>query len=244
MGINRCAFRRKHKDQTRHKVDHKLKGSNGKQLKMLHRSNLSHLPRRSVILILALFPAALCDGQSALTTLPPLYSFTVQIAGDSLAVEMLEGITTHGGTLSPGELKKMAAADAVIFNGLGLEPWLEKFLRSTSSKIQPINASAGIEPIMHGNAPNPHVWLDPILAIKQVENIRDALSAIDRENAPHFRRNAQHLVTRLHQLHGEIERATSDLPHKRMITAHHSFDYFARRYAFDVVAVVQPVPER
>lgn len=92
--------------------------------------------------------------------------------------------------------------------------------------------------------PNPHVWLDPILAIKQVENIRDGLTARDPANAEAYIANANAFITRLRNLDDEIGRATVALPNKRLLTFHDFFGYFAARYGFEIAGVVEPFPGR
>ena len=89
---------------------------------------------------------------------------------------------------------------------------------------------------------NPHIWLSPINAIKQVGNIRDALASRDPLNAETYRANADAYINRLNKLDAEIRAATGSLPNKNLITFHDTFPYFARDYGFNVVATFEEFP--
>jgi zinc transport system substrate-binding protein len=199
-----------------------------------------------IFMLATIFPAPAVAKISVVITIPPLYLLAHAVTGDSASIEMLLAaeLGPHDFALSPRELKKLAKADAVIFNGLGLEPWLGKITESMGNKRPAtIEASAGINPIQSNKSSvsvNPHVWLDPVLAMKQVENIRDGLSAIDPENAPSYRANAAECIRTLNQLHNEIAGSVAGISRRKIVTLHDAFGYFARRYGFEVVAVVQP----
>jgi len=95
----------------------------------------------------------------------------------------------------------------------------------------------------HGDA-NPHVWLDPILAIQQVETIRDALIARDPDHAAVYRENADQTIAELKKLDADFQALSKTLPNRKLITFHDAFVYFADRYDFDLVGVFQPFPGR
>jgi zinc transport system substrate-binding protein len=202
-----------------------------------------------------------------LATFAPIFSFTKNVAGDAAEVEMLLPPNTgpHDFALAPSDLRKIAGADVIVQNGFGLESWLD---RAVQGGLKPgalrIVAAKGIQPLENppelstGEAktsdqkpneaeetgPNPHVWLDPVLAIKEVENIRDGLMMRDPAHAETYVANANVFMTRLRNLDDEIGRATVGLPNKRMLTFHDSFPYFAARYGFEIVGVVEAFPGR
>ena len=175
-----------------------------------------------------------------LTTFAPISSLTKNVAGEAAIVEQLlpPNAEPHHFSLSPGDLKKLARADVLVENGLGAEEWVEGALRS--SKAVRVTASQGIRP----DDGNPHVWLDPILAIRQVENIRDALAKRDPANAAIYKRNAAAYIERLRALDGEIRAATAPLADKKLLTSHGAFHYFAKQYGFEVVGVFEEFPGR
>ena len=197
-----------------------------------------------------------------LATFPPMFSFAKNVAGDLAEVEMLLPADTgpHDFAFAPSDLRKLASADVVVENGFGLEAWLDK---AVQGGLKPgavrIVAARGITPLENPpelttgtvekkadaedeSGPNPHVWLDPISAIKEVENIRDGLMARDPANADGYLANANAFITRLRNLDDEIGRAVEGLASKRMLTFHDSFPYFAARYGFEIVGVLEAFP--
>jgi len=173
-----------------------------------------------------------------LATFGPIYSLTANIVGEAAEIEQFlpPGGDPHHFALAPSDLKRLARADVIVENGLRLEEWVSGALRH-SPAIR-ITASRGIRT----DDGNPHVWLDPILAIKQVENIAEGLAKADPANAALYQRNATLYIRRLRKLDEEIRAVTDRLRDKRLMTAHSAFHYFAKRYGFKVVGVFHDTP--
>lgn len=93
----------------------------------------------------------------------------------------------------------------------------------------------------HGEI-NPHIWLDPIFAIAQVEAIRDGMKAKDPTKAAAYDANAKAYSEQLHKLDQDIRDTTSQLTSHNLITFHDAFVYFAKRYGFEIVGVFEPFP--
>ncbi|MEL6931056.1 MAG: zinc ABC transporter substrate-binding protein [Cyanobacteria bacterium J06600_6] len=89
---------------------------------------------------------------------------------------------------------------------------------------------------------NPHVWLDPILAQQQVENIRDGLIAISPNNADSYRTNADAYIQQLQDLDSEFQERLAPVAGCNFITFHDAFPYLAQRYGLQQEAIVE-LPE-
>ncbi len=89
---------------------------------------------------------------------------------------------------------------------------------------------------------NPHVWLDPVLAQKQVENIRDGLVAADPANEPTYKANAAAYIQKLSDLNNQFEQTLKPYRNRTFITFHDAFPYLAKRYQLKQEAVVA-IPE-
>ena len=89
---------------------------------------------------------------------------------------------------------------------------------------------------------DPHFWLDPNLAIRYVENIRDGLSQADPQGAQEYARNAEAYTTQLRELDQWIAEQVKKVPEDRrkIVTNHESFGYFADRYGFEIVGTIMP----
>lgn len=228
----------------------------------------------SLFLLLLLPFSAGAERLQVLNTFAPIDSLTRNVAGDVADVAMLlpPGVGPHDYAMSPGDLKKIAGADVIVINGLGMEEWLDKTLKNSMKKgAVLIDTSKGVKTLEspemlsagddgkkaahdhdhhhdhdhghhHHGGINPHIWLDPILAIGQVEAIRDGLSKKDPANAAIYSANAKAFVARLRDLDKEIRQVTNPLESKELLTFHDAFVYFANRYGFKVVGVFEPFP--
>ena len=98
----------------------------------------------------------------------------------------------------------------------------------------------------HGHHPHeldPHMWLDPVLAVVQVERIRDALINADADNADLFRENAAALISELNELHAEFSQALANCRHDHFVTSHAAYGYLAARYAVEQIPISGLSPE-
>ncbi|WP_196799580.1 metal ABC transporter substrate-binding protein [Verrucomicrobium sp. 3C] len=189
-----------------------------------------------------------------LTTIAPLYSFVKSIAGEAVELSNLlpQNAEPHDYVLSPGDARHIARADLIIRNGLGLESFLEKALpKADREKL--FDASVGITPLpqwiplgsstggslAEGVPPNPHVWLDPLLAVVEVENIVRELCRRDGEHARDYRMREKRLVEELLRIDDRYHRALDPLPNKKMVSDHDAFAYLAARYGIRVVAILE-----
>ncbi|MBE9227917.1 zinc ABC transporter substrate-binding protein [Phormidium sp. LEGE 05292] len=198
------------------------------------------------------------------TTFLPMYWFTKAVTGDLAQVEILvpPGSEIHDYQTTPNDVQAIAQADVLVKNGLGLEEFLESTVKNAQNpKLKQIEASKGIQSLQEispvvkpvqtkgenhdrdRKKGNPHVWLDPVLAIKQVENIRDGLIAVDPENKDVYQVNAAAYINQLQALDREFQQRLKLFGNQcTFITFHDAFPYLAKRYQLKQVAVVE-IPE-
>jgi ABC-type Zn uptake system ZnuABC Zn-binding protein ZnuA len=198
--------------------------------------------RTSLIMfaLLILCPPSFAEKRVVASVLP-VWVFAKNVAGDRAGVSLLvrSGTDPHEFTLKPSDVRKLEEADLVLINGAGLE---KNFIRGVDpGKV--FDTSGGIEVIMLGRTPNPHLWLDPVRAQMQVDNIANAFSSIDPEGREYYLKNAQAYKKRLIKLHEEIANGVLILGTKRLITYHESFNYFAKRYGLKAFSLTGPDAE-
>ena len=189
---------------------------------------------------------------NVLATFAPIQSFAANVCGDAAEVSVLlpPNSGPHNYAFSPSDIRKIGRADVIIENGLGLETWLEKGVKTAGKKdLLIVDTSKGISPITQADSgqtgsPNPHIWLSPVYAMKQVENIRDALSSRDPTNAVAYRRNADRYLEDLKKLDSEIRKQTSLLRNKNFVTLHDVFPYFAREYGLRIAGTFEISPDQ
>ena len=127
----------------------------------------------------------------------------------------------------------------LIYNSPGLETWISKI----NAKFA-VDASSGISLMSNPRSgTDPHIWLDPILAKKEVENIRDGLIKVDAANAAYYTANAKKFAGQLDSLDAFIRKVLSTCQKRDFITFHEAFGYFAKRYGLNQHSVLGISPE-
>jgi zinc/manganese transport system substrate-binding protein len=187
------------------------------------------------------------------TTFLPITIFTRAVAGDCADVTPLmpSNIGPHDFQATPDQLMRLRHADVLVKNGLGLEVFLDKLIANADNpRLRLIDSSQGIAPLesaAHGHdhahdhghpeakakdeaVPNPHIWLDPVLAIQQVNGIRDGLIAAQPSCRTKFTANAASYTAQLRRLDAELAQKLKPYAGKTFVTFHDFTPYFAARY--------------
>jgi zinc/manganese transport system substrate-binding protein len=169
-----------------------------------------------------------------------LGDFVKNVGGERVSVSTLVGPDgdVHVYTPAPSDAKKIADAKLVIINGFGLEGWLPRLVQSAGSKAVIVTATDGIAPRSIGAAADPHAWQSVDNAKVYVANIRDALVAADPANAQAYRSHAQAYLAQLDGLDREVRDAVAQIPpdHRKVISTHDAFGYFAAAYGIAFIA--------
>jgi len=172
------------------------------------------------------------------TTFTIIQDMAQNVAGDAAIVESITkpGAEIHGYEPTPRDIVKAQKADLVLWNGLNLERWFEKFfgnLRNVPSAI----LTEGIEPIGIGEGPysgkpNPHSWMSPRNAVRYVENIRKALVKIDPANAAIYNANAKAYAAKFTTLESTIRAELDQIPAEQrwLVSSEGAFSYLARNF--------------
>ena len=176
----------------------------------------------------------------------PLYEFTKIIGGERIDVSVIvpSGIEPHDWEPTIQDLQKMQNADIIVINGINLEPWITKLV-SVNPDILIVDTSNGISLLekdkhMFNNKiqNDPHIWLDPVLAKKQIQNIVDGLIRIDPQNTDYYQENANAYNTKLILLDKKIRNELSICVKKDFLAFHDAFSYFANEYGLNQNTVI------
>ena len=232
----------------------------------------------SCFLLLAPAVVAACAGSdggsdsgarlSVVATVYPLGYFAERIGGDLVDVDVLvgPGMAAHGFDPTASDLQALAAADVILMNGLGLEPWLQRALDALGAGASGTLVEAADEALAmkeearergedhaeegEHDELDPHIWLDPTLAVHQVERIRDALAAADAASADAYRQGADELIAELLVLHKDFVNGLGACRHNRFVASHAAYGYLAARYAAEQIPIAglsaeaEPSPQR
>lgn len=172
------------------------------------------------------------------TTFTVIRDIAQNVAGDKAVVESITkpGAEIHDYQPTPGDIVKAQSADLVLWNGLNLERWFEKFFQNVED-VPSVVVSEGVEPMGIGEGaykgmPNPHAWMSPSNALLYVENIRKALVAHDPANAEAYNRNAAAYSERIKAIDKPLRERLAAIPQAQrwLVTSEGAFSYLARDY--------------
>jgi zinc transport system substrate-binding protein len=173
----------------------------------------------------------------------PIDEFVKKIGGDIIQSSILipTGIEPHDFEPTINQIQTVDSADVLVYNGLGIENWITKI--NTAHKI---DASEGLNASYtdrRNMTLDPHVWLDPLLAKKEVENIRNGLMTIDPNNRDRYLNNAKNFLNELDNLDKTIKTYLESCKKRDFITFHNSFSYFANQYGLNQHSISNAGPE-
>ncbi|MDQ7827502.1 MAG: zinc ABC transporter substrate-binding protein [Armatimonadota bacterium] len=229
-------------------------------------------PALGLVLLLALAacarPAPRGGGVPVTASFDTLAEFARRVGGNRIDVTTLvpPGAEPHDYEPSPQQLARVSRTRLLIYNGAGFEPWVDRLRRDLPDDAVVVETTAGL-PLLratphedpHAGAPaggrgaagergpaqavDPHVWLDPVLAQRQVAAILRGLQAVDPAGADLYARNATRFQAELEALHRRYAATLRDCRRRTFITTHGAFAYLARRYGLRMIAITGLSPE-
>ncbi len=201
-----------------------------------------------VIFLFGCSPASTTDsGQTTvgLTSTTILADIARNVAGTRLSIESILpiGADPHSFQPVPADLAEISESRLLILNGVGYEGFLEPILKNAGGQRTVIEATAGLQvrsdpELEHGM--DPHMWMDPNMAIVYAQNIRDGLIEVAPQGEADYRANADAYIAELRDLNEWIEVQVSRIPANRrlLVTNHDALGYFADRYGFEIVGTL------
>lgn len=192
----------------------------------------------SLALLWAGSGGAFAEKFKVVTTFTVIADIAQNVAGDAAIVESITkpGAEIHNYQPTPGDLLKAQDAKLVLWNGLGLELWFEKFF-SRLQNVPSAVVSDGVEPIdisegPYSGKPNPHAWMSPNAALIYVDNIRDALVKNDPGNTRVYKANAEAYKAKIKATIDPIRAELTAIPDDKrwLVSSEGAFSYLARDF--------------
>lgn len=199
---------------------------------------------------------------SVYTSFYPMYDFASKIGEDKVdLVNMIPaGTDPHDWEPTPSDIIGLEEADVFIYNGAGLEHWTEDILESLQNEdLIVVEASQGMSLIegshdhhdhdhdhshhYHQEGFDPHVWLNPLYAKMEMENIKDALVKADPDNKKFYEVNYEKYAAEFDKLDLEFKETLEPLPNKDIVVSHQAFGYLTEAYGLNQVPVDGLSPE-
>lgn len=176
------------------------------------------------------------DKMKVVTSFTVIADIARNIAGDAAEVESITkpGAEIHDYQPTPQDIVRAGNADLILWNGMNLERWFERFIQDADA-AESIIVSNGIEPISiyegpYDGKPNPHAWMSTENALIYVENIRKAFVKTDPKNADVYNENAKKYAGKIHAMRDNLKSAVDMIPpgQKFLVTSEGAFSYLAR----------------
>ncbi|WP_301098143.1 metal ABC transporter substrate-binding protein [Otariodibacter sp.] len=184
--------------------------------------------------------SALAKEFKVVTTFTVIQDIAQNVAGDKAVVESITkpGAEIHDYQPTPQDIVKAQEADLVLWNGMNLERWFERFFSQVKDKPAVV-VTEGIQPISiyegpYTGMPNPHAWMSPKNALIYIENIRKAFVKYDPENADTYNKNAKVYAEQIMALDAPVRESLSKVPEGQrwLVTSEGAFSYLAHDYGF------------
>ena len=196
-------------------------------------------------------PGALAQPMKVAATINPIGNLVKEVGGERVEVQVLlpPGASPHIFEPTMGTAKELSQSRIFFEVGAGLDFWAEKLVKGVKRNIRVVVLSDGMNLLReegdHGHgygAANPHVWLDPVLAVEIVKKIEKALEEADPQGAGVYRKRSADYIAQLKNLDAEIRKAVSTFTIKNFVSFHPAWDYFSLRYGLKSVGVIEESP--
>ena len=174
------------------------------------------------------------------TTFTIIQDIAQNVAGDAAEVQSITkpGAEIHDYQPTPKDIAQAQSADLILWNGLNLERWFERFFQNMQNKPAVV-VTEGIVPMMiyegeYKDLPNPHAWMSTSNALIYIENIKNALVKYDPQNAETYQKNAALYVEKIKKLDQPLREKLARVPEEQrwLVTSEGAFSYLAKNYGF------------
>ncbi|MDO4896685.1 MAG: metal ABC transporter substrate-binding protein [Moraxella sp.] len=198
------------------------------------------------------------DKMTVITTFTVIADIAQNVAGDVADVHSIikAGAEVHDYEPTPKDIAKVQTADLVLYNGMNLERWFEKFYQNAKDTPSVV-VTDGITPLpikagSYQDLPNPHAWMSPSNALIYVENIKNAFITHDPKNKAVYTKNAEEYVQKIKALDEPLRAKLAQIPENErwLVTSEGAFSYLAKDYGlkeaylWDINAEQQGTPQQ
>lgn len=206
-------------------------------------------------LSLANIPQTHSNTISVVASFYPIAEFARNVGGDLVSVSTVTPAGAEPHDYEPTSQQIAEAYDAKVFlyNGGGVDAWAERIssdiaahgvtVGEMSQSVNTVPPETDDRGEAESTSYDPHFWLDPVLAEKEVDAIRDAFSLADPEHADVYRANAAAYNIKLAALDQDFKNGLKECSTRTIITSHAAFAYLAREYNLNIIAISGVSPE-
>ncbi|WP_323843249.1 metal ABC transporter substrate-binding protein [Moraxella sp. Pampa] len=198
------------------------------------------------------------DKMTVITTFTVIEDIAKNVAGDVADVHSITkaGAEIHDYEPTPKDIAKVKDADLILWNGMNLERWFEKFYQDAKD-VPAVVVTEGIEPLpikagAYKDMPNPHAWMSTTNALVYVDNIKEAFIAHDPKNKDIYIKNAEEYRQKIKAMDEPLRMKLASIPEgeRWLVTSEGAFSYLAKDYGlkeaylWDINAEQQGTPQQ
>ncbi|MBI2410808.1 MAG: zinc ABC transporter substrate-binding protein [Candidatus Kerfeldbacteria bacterium] len=179
-------------------------------------------------------------------TFYPLAHFAQHVGGDLVSVHTIvpAGSEPHDFEPSPRDIAAIHNSQLFLVNGAGMDQWAqEQTAELEAAGVSVITMSNVLENDGQYVASDPHFWLDPVLAQKEVRALASALVAVDPTHAATYTQNSENYIAQLANLDQQYQQSLQHCRIQDIVVSHDAFGYLARRYHFSIIPITGISPE-
>ena len=198
----------------------------------------------SAVAFLCVFNTGAVEAKfKVVTTITVIQDIAQNVAGDAAEVQSITkpGAEIHDYQPTPQDIAQAQSADLIIWNGLNLERWFERFFQNMKN-VPAVVATDGITPVSiyegeYSGKPNPHAWMSTSNALIYIENIKNAFIKYDPQNAKTYEENATRYAEKIKQLDKPLREKLAQVPENQrwLVTSEGAFGYLTKDYGFKEV---------
>ena len=192
----------------------------------------------TLLVVLPMISVAETEKFKVITTFTVIADIARNVGGDAAIVESITkpDAEIHNYQVTPGDIRRTYGSDLILYNGLNLELWFEKFFKNFNSipsvvvtdNIKPLGISKG----PYAGKPNPHAWMSTRNALIYIENIRKAFVKYDKKNVETYNKNAAIYAKKIMGLDEPFREKIESLTieNRWLVTSEGAFSYLAEDY--------------
>lgn len=192
----------------------------------------------TLLVVLPMISVAETEKFKVITTFTVIADIARNVGGDAAIVESITkpDAEIHNYQVTPGDIRRAYGSDLILYNGLNLELWFEKFFKNFNSvpsvvvtdNIKPLGISEG----PYAGKPNPHAWMSTRNALIYIENIRKAFVKYDKKNVETYNKNAAIYAKKIMSLDEPFREKIESLTieNRWLVTSEGAFSYLAEDY--------------
>lgn len=192
-------------------------------------------------------PPTLSSKLSVIASFYPVAEFARAVGGELVAVVTITpaGVEPHDYEPLPQQISAIYKSDIFLYNGGGVDAWATRIAPDVASRNVVVSELSKtidvVKPAEGSEDPNaafdPHYWLDPVLAKKEVMNIQQTFAQKDSDHADQYKKNADAYIAKLSALDQSYKNGLATCRNKTVVTSHAAFAYLAKQYGFAVIPI-------